>query len=334
MEQRRSRAPTHPIPAPWRALAAALLSPGVPRHRDPPARPKHPERPLLAVLWQPRGVATDLLPVRRVNFEYPDDFDPLWAPHLPEFAALANGVSLGMPYAEPLFIRAVRMAMPDLDEDLAARTETYIKQEVGHYTQHKRLNDLVAAHHPGVLRLQRWMDACAKWVSRRSKRFNIAYAAGGETISYGVARWTEQNLRKLMDRSEPVAATLFLWHLAEEIEHKSSTYDVFEATDGKKRWYALAMAMGFVSISVFALVGAIIQLWGNKRLRYPITWFRLLRISGSLAFTLLPVMVVSTLPGHHPRQFADPVFLRQWIHEYDEATGTMPLYRSPMRAAA
>ena len=52
--------------------------------------------------------AEAVLPTRRVTFTYPDDMHPMWAPHLPEFAAAANAISLGMPYAEPLFIRAMR----------------------------------------------------------------------------------------------------------------------------------------------------------------------------------------------------------------------------------
>jgi hypothetical protein len=39
-------------------------------------------------------------------------------------------------------------------------------------------------------------------------------------------------------------------------------------------------------------------------------------------------MVVSALPGHHPRQFTDPDYLPRWLHRYDPATGTMPLWGS------
>lgn len=275
---------------------------------------------------------TSLLPVRRVRFEYPEDMDPVWVPHLPEFAAAANAVSLGMPYAEPLFIKAVRSTFDDLDDDLRARSETYIKQEVGHYTQHKRFNDIVSARYPATIRLQRWMERCADWTWRRSRRFNVAYAAGGETISYGVARWTEQHVAELMDWAEPVPATLFLWHLGEEIEHKSSTYDVFEATDGSKLRYAFAMTVGFISITTFTIIGTLMQLWADRRLHNPMTWFRMIRLAVSLAFVLLPVMVVSALPGHHPRQFTDPSFLPAWLRQYDPATGTLPVWHSQLES--
>lgn len=268
------------------------------------------------------------LPTRRVAFEYPADTNPMWVPHLPEFAAAANAISLGMPYAEPLFIRAVRSTFDRIDDDLRARSESYIRQETGHHTQHKRFNDIITARYPGTRFVQRLMAANSAWVWRRSPRFRVAYAAGGETISYGVARWTEAHLGELMDRADPVPATLFLWHLAEEIEHKANTYDVFEATDGSRLRYALATAVGFLTIMFFTGIGAFAQLWGERRLRYPITWFRLARLAVSLAFVLIPTMVISALPGHHPRDFTDPAYLPRWLTQYDEATGTMPLWGS------
>jgi predicted metal-dependent hydrolase len=272
--------------------------------------------------------APAVLPVRRVRFEYPPDADPCWAPHLPEFAYAANAISLGMPYAEPLFIRAVRSTYDDLPDDLRARTETYVKQEVGHHTQHKRWNDVVNARYPATVRLQRWMAASTHRIDGRSRRFRVAYAAAGETISYGVARWTEKHLARLMDRADPVVATLYLWHLAEEIEHKSATYEVFEQTDGSKLEYSWALTVAFTQICLFTIIGTLMQMWKDRRIFNPVSWVRALWLAASLAFALVPVMVTSALPGHHPRQFSDPVWLPTWLKGYDDATGTMPIYRS------
>lgn len=284
---------------------------------------QHPDldAPLGAVDEQP-------LPVRRVTFEYPDDVNPMWAPHLPEFAAAANAISLGMPYAEPLFIKAMRSTFDRIDDDLKARSETYIRQETGHHTQHKRFNDIIAARYRGIGFVQKLMAANSAWVWRRTPRFRVAYAAAGETISYGVARWTEAHLGELFDQADPVPSTLFLWHLAEEIEHKSNTYDVFEATDGSRLRYAWAALIGFLTILAFTGLGAFVQLWGEKRLRYPITWFRLGRLALSLAFVLVPTIIVSSFPGHHPRDFTDPIYLPAWLTQYDAETGTMPLWGS------
>ena len=266
------------------------------------------------------------LPTRRVRFEYPADTNPMWVPNLPEFSAAANAISLGMPYAEPLFIKAMRSTFDRIDDDLRARAESYIRQETGHHTQHKRFNDLIVARYPGTARVQGAMAANSAWVWRRSPRFRVAYAAAGETISYGVARWTEANLGKVLDPADPVPATLFAWHLAEEIEHKANTYDVFEATDGSRLRYALAAVVGLTTIAAFTAVGALVQLHGERRLRNPLTWFRLAALSVSLAFVLIPTLVISALPGHHPRDFTDPSYLSAWLTQYDPETGTMPLW--------
>lgn len=266
------------------------------------------------------------LSIRRITFEYPERFEPMWAPHLPEFAAAANAISLGMPYAEPQFIRAVESTYDRLEPKLRARTEDYVTQETGHFTQHERLNAIVTDRYPATRHVQRMLAANDRWIERRSPRFKVAYAASGETISYGVARWTEAHLGRLMDRADPVAATLYCWHLAEEIEHKSATFDVFEATDGSRLRYAWAALVGFATITFFTLLGALVQLHGEKRLRYPVCWFRLVTLGVSMAFEVLPTLVVSALPGHHPTDFTDPIFLPAWLDQYDPATGTMPLW--------
>ena len=282
--------------------------------------------PSAEVTTEATAEAAPVLPVRRVSFEYPADMDPMWAPHHREFAAAANAISLGMPYAEPLFIRAVRSTFDRIDPHLRARSETYIRQETGHHTQHKHFNDIITAHYPATRHVQHMMAVNDAWVSRRSGRFKVAYAAAGETISYGVARWTEQHLGELMDDAEPVAATLFCWHLAEEIEHKANTFDVFEATDGSRLRYAVAAALGLMTIACFTFCGALLQLWDQKRLRNPLTWWRLGRLAVSMAFVLVPVLVVSSLPGHHPKDFTDPIYLPAWLKLYDPETGTMPLW--------
>ena len=53
-----------------------------------------------------------------------------------------------MPYAEPLFIKAVRSTFGEIDDDLRARSETYIRQETGHHTQRKQFGDIVSARYP------------------------------------------------------------------------------------------------------------------------------------------------------------------------------------------
>jgi predicted metal-dependent hydrolase len=221
----------------------------------------------------------------------------------------------------------VRSALPQLDGDLHAQTETYLRQELQHYRQHKRFNELIGARYPRVKRVERWMAKAYGWLGRtRSQRFNVAFAAASETIAYSLARWTEKHLGQLFEGADPSASTLFLWHLAEEIEHKTAAFDVFEAIDGSRRRYFAASIVSLTILFWLTWAATVVMLAGERRVFYPVTWFRLLRWSVSLAFEILPTQLSSSLPGHHPRSLVDPIYLPAWLRQFDPATGTLPLW--------
>ena len=270
---------------------------------------------------------TSRLPVRKITFEYSDDMDPAWNRRFPEFAFAANSVSLLMPYAEPYFVKSVRSALPQLDSSVTARTEDYLRQELQHHVQHRRLNDVIGARYPRIIRIEGWMRRTYGWLSRtRSQRFNLAFAAGSETIAYALARWAEAHLGEFFDGADPVAATLFLWHLAEEVEHKTVAFDVYEQIDGSKLRYSAAMVLSFCLLAWFTIISTCTMLFAEHRLFRPVTWFRLVKWSMSLSFEILPDMLVSAMPGHHPSDFTDPTLLVAWLQEFDPVTGTMPVW--------
>jgi predicted metal-dependent hydrolase len=267
------------------------------------------------------------LTIRRISFEYPDDLDPAWITNRPELACAANSVSLLMPYAEPYFVRSVRGALPELDEPLAERTRDYLAQEQSHFAQHRRFNTILRRHYPRVERLVRWMERCCAWLTRtRSLRFNLAFAAGSETIAFAIARWTESRAQELFLGASPVPTTLFLWHLAEEVEHKTAAFDVYEEVDGSRLRYAFAMTMSVVLLGWFTWVGTLMMLFAQGRGWNPLSYLRLTGLAISLAFVLLPTMAVSAMPRHHPSDLTDPVFLPAWLGQFDDASGTMPLW--------
>jgi uncharacterized protein len=267
------------------------------------------------------------LPTRRVRFAYPDDLQPAWNPRKPEFAYAANSVSLIMPHAEPYFVRVTRAALPELDAEQRIEAEAYIRQEAQHHAQHRRFNDLLIARCPGLARVERWMARAYGWVERRgSLSFNLAFAAASETIAYSLARWTERRSGDLFDGAEPVPTSLFLWHLAEEVEHKSAAFDVWKAVDGARRRYVLAGATTLVLLGFFTWLGTMVMLRNAHRLFNPVSHARLVVSAVSLAFTILPDLAVSARKHHHPSQFADPIMLSTWLQAYDPATQTIPLW--------
>lgn len=274
---------------------------------------------------RPDAPGPERLPVRRIRFEYRAGVDPAWNRRRPEFACAANGVSLLMPYAEPYFVASISDALGDLSDDLRPKVQDYLVQERRHHREHRRLNDIIGRRYPRVVPLERWMERTYGWLAAHgSRRFNLAFAAGSETIAFTIARWTEDHLSELFTGADPVPATLFLWHLAEEVEHKSVAFDVYAEIDGSRLRYAGALALSLVLLGWFTVLATLVMLAGQRRLVHPAGQLRLLRWAVSYAFSGLPVMVASALPGHHPSDLADPVWLSAWLGHYDPETATLP----------
>jgi predicted metal-dependent hydrolase len=239
-----------------------------------------------------------------------------------------------MPHAEPYVARSVRATIEHLDSPASARARTFVAEELQHQAEHRRFNRLVLTEQPGLNRLDRLMSWTFAKLDRRSLEFNAGFAAGFETIAYAVARWVESRLGSLFRGADDDAATLFLWHLAEEVGHKSVAFDAFTQISGKRRTYVAAMVTAMVLLGFFAAVGTFQMLWHQRRLFRPIAHWRMLSWTLSFLFELLPAMVVSALPGHHPTKLVDPPFYGQWLEHFDADNGTLPIWSSEPATAS
>jgi hypothetical protein len=156
------------------------------------------------------------------------------------------------------------------------------------------------------------------------------FAAGFETIAYSVARWVESRLGELFHGADDEAASLFLWHLAEEVGHKTVAFDAFHQVSGKRRTYVTAMVTAMVLLGFFAAAGTAQMLWRQGRFFRPVAHWRMLKWTISFVFELLPAMAVSAMPGHHPSNLVDPAFYEQWLEHFDADDGTLPVWSTDL----
>jgi predicted metal-dependent hydrolase len=262
---------------------------------------------------------------RRVRFPLPDRIDTSWNPVFPEFAAAANAVSLLMPHVEPYVARSVSSVTDDLDEPLRGEAATFVAQELSHQGQHRRINRRLEAGCPSLSRVDALAGRCYRWLERRwSTRWSLAFAAGFETSAFALARWSEGHLRTLFGAADEQITNVYLWHLAEEVEHKSVAFDVHARVDGSRWRYLVAGVVSLVLLATLTTAGTLVQLAASRRIVNPIAWWRLLRWSISLAFEVLPDLFVAAMPGHHPSQFSDPSLLVTWLQGFDTATASNP----------
>ena len=240
---------------------------------------------------------------------------------MPEFAAVANGVSLLMPHVEPYFVRSTRAVLDELDPELADQARWYMSQEMAHQRAHKEFNAELIAEMPALAIVDRFIARVCRWLGRtRSKQFNLAFASGSETIAYAIARWTNEHQHQLLRGAEPAAARLFLWHLAEEVEHKSVAFDVHRGYQGSRRYYLRAMLLCLSILVLTTSISIVVQLWHERRLLHPVAWWRLTTWALSFMFELGPTMLMSALPGHHPSDYVDPSIFAATLREMRHPT--------------
>ena len=170
---------------------------------------------------------TSTIPIRKMKLEWPAEMDPVFVRGEPEESYLNIALSLLLPYLEPYLIRTMRAARPHVtDPKLADDLDRFVAQEGQHYRQHRRFNDAVhAAGYAAVEVLEKELDAdYERFTAEKSLRWNLAYAEGFEALTLAMALIFIEQPR---DHWHPDALDLFLWHLTEEVEHRTVAFDVY-----------------------------------------------------------------------------------------------------------
>lgn len=264
--------------------------------------------------------------VRRMRFPYPESLEAWWNPARPEFSQIVNAGSLSMPFLEPYLIETMRKAKERIsDPKLLQDVDQYIAQESTHFRQHQLFNKRIAElgyttvpKHEVRLKLD--YDSLAR---NRSFTFNLAYAEGFEAMGLTVGNMLVEDREYLFGKSEPSVASLILWHFVEEIEHKTVTYDVFKALDGRYAWRIYGLLYATIHI-FFRSWQAYRQLliedgrWYNLGNRITI-YLLLARIFRKLAPRLARIFK----PGYDPREVPDPDWVKQWWRLHREGSDTL-----------
>lgn len=265
--------------------------------------------------------------IRKQPFDFPTDSAPIWHAEQPEWSHMVNGASLAMPYLEPFLIKTIREAVAQIDdEDLLADAKQFIGQEAQHYTTHRRYNEMLKANgYPELAQVEETMAKDYERFSKRSLAWRLAYSAGFETMTMGITEWLINQRDELFHGADPVVASLVLWHMVEETEHKSVAFDVYQAISGNwflRVWGLLhgSLHVGFISRRGYRAMLKKDGRWHSLRSRLTL-WKMVLKFfvhAGS-------AMLRATLPGHHPDETENPEWVATWINTYQQRSDDMPV---------
>ncbi len=181
----------------------------------------------------PSGRGESLAPVRpitprRVRFSY-GDVPRHWLDGRPGLSHLANALHVLFPPGEKWFVRLANRALPQLsDPALASATRGFLGQEALHARAHEEFCRVLAAQGYPVAKMQ---EVVEREIVRRERilpfGLQLAVVSGIEHYTSALGAWVFE--RNVFDGAQPDLQDLFLWHAAEEIEHKCVAFDLREA---------------------------------------------------------------------------------------------------------
>ncbi|HEY8605917.1 MAG TPA: metal-dependent hydrolase [Noviherbaspirillum sp.] len=180
---------------------------------------------------------TDLV-VRRLLIDLETPFARHWCGGDAFRTALFNALSMSFPVGEQFFIDAVRNGFKALPAEKQAQFKAEVQGFVGQEATHRRIHALFNAHLEKQGLVNAWEPRARerlKLMEGQDARHWLAITAANEHFTAIFADWMLRN-HAWLDGSEPRLKTMWLWHSAEESEHKSTAFDLYVALGGDHAW--------------------------------------------------------------------------------------------------
>ncbi|MEY9941710.1 putative metal-dependent hydrolase/ferredoxin-NADP reductase [Streptacidiphilus sp. MAP5-52] len=191
------------------------------------------------------AVSTEHAPLqaRRVTFDWTDT--PLhWVPDDPFSTHMINVLHLLLPAGEKWFVDVYKQALPLVrDPQLRADMIGFIGQEAVHSQAHSTVLDHLVAQgldpSPYTAQMDWFFEhllgdhtapptATGWWLKER-----VAIIAAIEHFTAVLGKWVLDARGFERYGADPVMVDLLRWHGAEEVEHRSVAFDVFQHVDGR-----------------------------------------------------------------------------------------------------
>jgi predicted metal-dependent hydrolase len=214
------------------------------------------------------------LVVRRLLIDLDRPFDRRWNGCDAFRTAFFNALSMSFPAGEQFFIDSVRTAVKRLPAATATAFESEIKGFIGQEATHRRIHALFNGELARQGHVNRWEGRIVertKMMAGADPRHAVAITAATEHITAVLAEYLLSHPQALYG-SEARLRTMWLWHSAEESEHRSTAFDAYRALQGDETWRRRWMR----SITLFFITDLSRQTLRNLRhdgaLLRPSTW--------------------------------------------------------------
>lgn len=276
---------------------------------------------------------TDLT-VRKLLVDLDSPFAARWNGGDAFRSAFFNALSMSFPLGEQYFIDSIRAGLKTLPQAEQNRLAAEVQGFIGQEATHRRIHGLFNGHLQKlgfVNELERRAALRIKKNAHRDVRIHVAATAATEHLTAIFAEWMLSHPEAL-EGAEARLQTLWLWHSAEESEHRSTAFDVYLAMGGSQEWRVRIFR--YITFTFWADITrqTLRNLWHDRALLKWSTWrsaYQLLLSPQGMFRSNLGRLKAYEAPDFHPRQDDDQLS-RNWLQ--DNSDQFVPVGQRPSPA--
>lgn len=171
---------------------------------------------------------------RRMKFEFEEKgFSKHWHAESPFISYFWASLSTAFPPGELFFMNAARMLRERIDDPrLQEEIAQFLLQEGHHTLQHRKFNRAVGGQGFEVEKYEkRFATILEKTARHLSPLGQLSVTVALEHFTAGLAHQYLGNPR-IASGADPKVRALWAWHAAEEAEHKSTCFDLYQQLEG------------------------------------------------------------------------------------------------------
>ena len=205
--------------------------------------------------------------IRKVNFVFEKPFPKHWYNNNPIATHFMNAQHLVFPDGEKFFIRSVK-AFSDAyknDPELKKRVDNFIGQEGTHYAEHQKFWDIMESQDLQPMKFVEFFrntawNGAESWIRKTFKKNRLGdKMALSVTVAleHFTAMLAESGIinKEISEKMPQEMQDLFMWHAAEEIEHKAIPFHVLKRVDDSYALRVGGMAVASVGLWMYIVIG-------------------------------------------------------------------------------
>jgi predicted metal-dependent hydrolase len=264
---------------------------------------------------------TDLV-VRKLLIDLNQPFALRWNGGDAFRSAFFSALSMSFPLGEQYFIDSVRAGVKTLPPEQQQAFAKELQGFIGQEATHRRLHALFNGHLSSLgctntlePRAARRMQANAA----RDVRVHVGATAATEHLTAIFADWVLHH-PECLDGAEPRLATLWMWHAAEESEHRSTAFDLYLAMGGSHEWRLRIFRYVTMTFLMDVVRQTVRNLWHDGSLLRWSTWrsaYQLLLSPQGMFRGNRRQWKAYEAADFHPRN-QDDTASRQWLHAHSD----------------